>query len=94
MYIYNNDQGYTPVFGATAGEREAGCTRVGNGGRGGEDTARDGHWGGGRNVRELKEFREAHMKSILPDGSWPVRHVTGKSMDVRQTWRALSALLG
>jgi hypothetical protein len=59
------------VFGATVGEREAGGTKVGDEGRGGEDTARDGYWGGGRNVRESKEFRKTHTESILPGGSWP-----------------------
>ena len=45
MHIYN-DQGHMPMFGATVGEREAGGARVGDGGGEGEDTARDGHWGG------------------------------------------------
>ena len=47
-----------------------------------------------RNVRELKEFRETHAKSILPDGNWPMLHVAGKRMYVSATWCAPSALLG
>ena len=29
-------------------------------------------WGRGRNVRELKEFRETHTERILPDGNSPM----------------------
>ena len=39
-----DEQGYMSVCGGTAGEMEAWEHQSGEGGRGWEDTARDGHW--------------------------------------------------